>query len=169
MYDKIHYKLKKTNKQTKKKDDKGCMELSSSSCAEISVPIDLRRVSQGISGVSQRKPSQLCCMMGNGPLFRSQCRGNGHYFKLILATPNYFTFLSLHQCPSRLVRDFCGTLCSSIKQIKSPYLFVCEKALLCTQCRGIGTHLSAKGKFHGFSRVAAGTWGTFPSYGRGSH
>ena len=28
-----------------------CMELSSSSCAEIGVPIDLRRVSQGISVV----------------------------------------------------------------------------------------------------------------------
>ena len=44
----------------------GCMELSSSSCAEIAVPIDLRRVSQGISGVAQKKPSQLFCMMGNG-------------------------------------------------------------------------------------------------------
>ena len=46
----------------------GCMELSSSSCAEIGVPIDLRRVSQGMSGVSQRKPSQLSRMMGNGSL-----------------------------------------------------------------------------------------------------
>ena len=33
-------------------DDMVCMELSSSSCAEIGVPIDLRRVSQGISGVA---------------------------------------------------------------------------------------------------------------------
>ena len=32
-------------------DDMGCMEFSSSSCAEIGVPIDLRRVSQGISVV----------------------------------------------------------------------------------------------------------------------
>ena len=46
----------------------GCMELSSSSCAEIGVPIDLREVSQGIFGVSQKKPSQLSCMMGNGEL-----------------------------------------------------------------------------------------------------
>ena len=30
----------------------GCMELSSSSYAEIGVPIDLRRVSQGISVVA---------------------------------------------------------------------------------------------------------------------
>ena len=42
------------------------MELSSSSCAEISVPIDLRQVSQGISEVAQMKPSQLSCLMGKG-------------------------------------------------------------------------------------------------------
>ena len=46
----------------------GCMGLFSSSCAEIGVPIDLRQVSQGISGFAQRKPSQLPCMMGNGAL-----------------------------------------------------------------------------------------------------
>ena len=46
----------------------GCMELSLSSCAEIGVPIDLRRASQGISGVAQRKPSKMSCMMGNGAL-----------------------------------------------------------------------------------------------------
>ena len=47
----------------------GCMELSSCSCAEIGVPIDLRRVSQGISGIAERKLSQLTCMMGNRALF----------------------------------------------------------------------------------------------------
>ena len=39
-----------------------------SSCAEIGVPIYFRRVSQGISGIAQRKPSQMSCMMGNGAL-----------------------------------------------------------------------------------------------------
>ena len=33
------------------------------------------------------------------------------------------------------------------------------------QCRGIGPHLAASGKSYGFSRVAAGTWGIFSSYG----
>ena len=50
------------------RDDMRCMELSSCSCAEIGVPIDLRRVSQGILGAALRKPSQLSCMMGNGAL-----------------------------------------------------------------------------------------------------
>ena len=44
----------------------GYMELSWSSCAEIGIPIDLRRVSQGMSGFAQRKPSQFSCMMGKG-------------------------------------------------------------------------------------------------------
>ena len=41
-------------------------QVGCTSCAEIGVPMHLRRVSQGISGAVQRKPSQLCCMMGNG-------------------------------------------------------------------------------------------------------
>ena len=41
--------------------------------------------------------------------------------------------------------------------------------LLWTQCRGIGPHLVAREKSHGFSRVAAGTCGIFSSYGRDVH
>ena len=41
--------------------------------------------------------------------------------------------------------------------------------LLCRQCRGIRPHLVARGKAHGFSRVAAGTWGIFSSYDRDAH
>ena len=36
------------------------------SCVEIGVPIDLTRVSQGISGVAQRKSSHLSCIRGTG-------------------------------------------------------------------------------------------------------
>ena len=35
---------------------------------------------------------------------------------------------------------------------------------LCIQCCGIGPHCVERGKSHGFSRVAAGTWGIFSSY-----
>ena len=41
--------------------------------------------------------------------------------------------------------------------------------LLCIQCRGIEPHLMARGKSHGFSRVAAGTWGIFSSYDGDAH
>ena len=54
--------------QLSSRDDMGCMELSSSSCAEIGVPIDLSWVSHGISGVAQRDPSKLSCIMENGAL-----------------------------------------------------------------------------------------------------
>ena len=35
--------------------------------------------------------------------------------------------------------------------------------LLCKKCRGIRPQLVSRGKSHGFSRVAAGTWGIFSS------
>ena len=42
----------KPGNQLSSRDDLGCTELSTSCCAEISLPLDLRRVSQGISGVA---------------------------------------------------------------------------------------------------------------------
>ena len=68
-------------------------------------------------------------MMGNMEFFWSQCRRIGLNLVLIWSTPRYFTFLGLHQCSSRLVRDFWGTLCTSVKQIKAPYLFDWEKGI----------------------------------------
>ena len=41
--------------------------------------------------------------------------------------------------------------------------------LLWTQCRRIGPPLAASGKSQLFSRVAAGTWGIFSSYGGDVH
>ena len=44
----------------------GCMELSSSSWAKICIPIDLRRVSQGISGVAQGSQANRPVWWGMG-------------------------------------------------------------------------------------------------------
>ena len=41
--------------------------------------------------------------------------------------------------------------------------------LLCMQCRGIGPHLTAKGKSPGFSQVAAGTCCIFSSFNGDGH
>ena len=50
---KVHLPLQsKPGNQISSRDDTGCKELSSSCCTEIGVPLDLRRVSQGISGVA---------------------------------------------------------------------------------------------------------------------
>ena len=46
---------------------------------------------------------------------------------------------------------------------------ILKTKLLCMQCWGIGSHLVARGKSHGFSRVAAGTWGIFSSYDGDAH
>ena len=54
---------------------------------------------------------------------------------------------------------------SSISRIA---MFLIGKTqLLCMQCRGIGPHLVARGKSHGVSRVAAGTWGYILELRRG--
>ena len=62
-----------------------------------------------------------------------------------------------------------GTLYSSIKQIEAPFVFDWENAIACMQCRVIGPHLVARGKSHGFSRVAAGTCGIISSYDGNAH
>ena len=67
------------------------------------------------------------------------------------------------------MRQFWGTLCSSIKEIKAPYLFDWEQGIALHTMQGIGPHLRARGKSHGFSRVAEGTLAIFSSYGRDGH
>ena len=67
------------------------------------------------------------------------------------------------------MRDFWGTLSISVKQTKVPYLFYWEQGIALHACSEIGPHLSARGKYHGFSSVAAGTWGIFSSYSGNGH
>ena len=135
------------------------MELSSSSCAEIGVPIFLRRVSQGISVVAHRKASHLSCMMVNGGFLWGQSRGIVHHFALIWATPSYFTFLRGYQCHSRLVRDFWGTLCSSVKQIKDPYLFDWEQAVALQAEQGNRATSLSEGEISWFFSSCGGNLG----------
>ena len=55
----------KTGNQLKSRDDMGCMKFSLSCATEINIHIDLRRLSLGISVVSEMKSSHLFCMMWN--------------------------------------------------------------------------------------------------------
>ena len=71
----------------------GYMELSSSSCAEIGVPIDLRRVSQGISGVALKEFKPLVVYDGEQGIALEPMQRNRGNLELIWATPSYFTFL----------------------------------------------------------------------------
>ena len=62
----------KTGNQLSTWDNMGCMELSSRSCTDINIHIDLRHVSQGISVDSSRKSSHLYCMLWNTGKLRSK-------------------------------------------------------------------------------------------------
>ena len=75
-------------------------------------------------------------MMGNRELLWRQCRGIGLNLELIWVTPRYVTFLRRHQWSYRLVRDFWGTLCTSVKQIRAPYLFDWEQGILLHAVQG---------------------------------
>ena len=58
-----------------------------------------------------------------------QYRGVGGHHELIWVTLNNFTFLWWHHSHSTLVRFFLGTLWSSIKQIKSPFVLYWEHGI----------------------------------------
>ena len=99
----------------------------------------------------------------------SQCKGNWPHLNLILGTPSNFAFLGWHQC--FLVLWQCCFGVSGVQLSKSRVLkwLIRKIQLFWTQCRGIRPHLTKRGKSHGFSRVPAGPWGIFSSYGRDVH
>ena len=94
---------------------------------------------------------------------------NSDNLELIWATPSYVIFLRWHQCSSRLVRDFWGTLCTSVKQIKAPYLFDWEQGIALYAMQVNWESSLSEREISCFFQVAAGNWGVFSSYGGGSH
>ena len=64
---------------------------------------------------------------------------------------------------------FLGTLWCSIKKIEAPYVFYWEKGIALLAMQGNRASSRARGKIHVFSRVEAGTWGTFSSYDWDGH
>ena len=48
-------------------------------------------------------------------------------------------------------------------------MFDWENAIALQAMQWIGPHVVARGKSHGFSRVAAGTWGIFSRYDGDAH
>ena len=68
------------------------------------------------------------------------------------------------QVPSSLETVFLGFLWSVIKEIKASFMCDVQHRIALHTVQDIGPHLAARGKSHGFSRVAAGTWGIFSTY-----
>ena len=83
----------KPGNQLSSRDDLLCTELSSICCAESCVPLDLTRVHQGISGLSQRKSNLLSHMMWITGWLWSHCRGIWLHLESVWCTPIYFAFL----------------------------------------------------------------------------
>ena len=102
-----------------------------------------------------------------------------------LGYTEYFAFLRLHQCPSRFVTVFLRTLCSSIKQIKAPYVFDGEDGItlhamhrnkassggegevlwFCSSCsRNLGYILELRRGWPFKARVCSATSGLLSSY-----
>ena len=67
------------------------------------------------------------------------------------------------------MRVLLETLWSSIKQIEAPYVFDSENAIALDTMQGNRASSHGERKSHGFSRVVAGTWSIFSSYGGDVH
>ena len=74
--------------------------------------------------------------MGNAGWLWSQCRGIGPHLDVIWGTRSSFVFLWGSQGLSLLVRLFLGTLWSSIKEVKAPFLFDGEHGLALQAMQG---------------------------------
>ena len=80
-----------------------------------------------------------------------------------------FCIPEVHQCSSRFVTVFLGTLWCSIKKIEDPYVFDWEYGIALHAMQGIEPHFPARGMSHMISRVVAGTWCIFASYSGDGH
>ena len=72
-----------------------------------------------------------------------------------LGYTDLFCIPEVHQCSSRFVTVFLGTLWCSIKKIEAPYVFDWNTGLLCMKCRGIEPHFPARWTSDTISRVVA--------------
>ena len=97
--------------------------------------------------------------MWNAAWLWGQCSGIGLHLELIWGTPSYFAFLRWHQCPSRLVTVFLGTLWSSIKQVKAPYVFNGEHGIALHAMHENRASSKGEGEFSWFFSRCGGNLG----------
>ena len=67
------------------------------------------------------------------------------------------------------MRDFCGTLCISVKLIKDPYLFDWIQGIALHARQGNRASSLSKAEVSWFFSSCGGNLGYISSYGRGSH
>ena len=80
-----------------------------------------------------------------------------------------FCFPELHQCSSRFVTVFLGTLWCSIKKIEAPYVFDCEYGIALHAMQGNQASFPSEGDVsYNFSSCSK-TWGIYTSYSGDGH
>ena len=103
-----------------------CMELSSRCCAEMNIHIDFRRVSQRICFSFLKEVKPLVLYSVEHGIAIEPMKGKWASSRVDLGYTELFCFPAVHQCSSRFVTVFLGTLWCSIKKIEAPYVFDCE-------------------------------------------
>ena len=99
----------------------------------------------------------LSCLIWIAGWLWNQCGGNRPNLELISGTQSSLVFLQRTQSPSRLVTVFLGTLWSSIKEVKTPFMFDRKHGLSLHAMQGNRASSRGEGKSHGVSQAAAGT------------
>ena len=122
-----------------------CMELSSRCCAEMNIHIDLRRGSQRISVVSSRKSSHLYSILWNTASYGAN-EGEMGFISIDLGYTKLFCIPEVHQCSSRFVTVFLGTLWCSIKKIEAPYMFDWEYGIALHAMQGNRASFPSEGE-----------------------
>ena len=117
------------------------------------------------------KGSQATCSVWCG--LRDCYGGNAREIGLISIwfVVHRIIFLSCGDISVLLNLWLCSWGLSGVQSSKSRFLtcLILKTELLCTQCREIRPQHSLRGKSHGFSQVAARTWGIFSTYGGDIH
>ena len=100
---------------------------------------------------------------------KAQMMGKWASSRVDLGYTELFCIPVVHQCSSRFVTVFLGTLWCSIKKIEATYVFDFEYGIALHAMQGNRASFAARGMSHTISRVAAGTWGIFASYSGDGH
>ena len=80
-----------------------------------------------------------------------------------------FCIPEVHQCSSRFVTVFLGSLWCSIKKIEAPYMFDWEYGIALHAVQGNQASFPSEGVSHTISRVAARTWVIYMRYSGDGH
>ena len=96
-------------------------------------------------------------------------QGNQSSIRFDLGYPNLFHIPSVTSVSFLTCEGFLGTLCSSVKQIKVPYLLDWEEGIALRAMQGNRASSLGEGEVSWFFSSCVKNLGIFSSYGRGSH